>query len=152
MDSDHRYARLVADEAPNIVHEEVHFTFKEGLEVLPRVVTAMETTDASMIRAGVPLYLLSKHISARGFKVVLCGEGADESMAGYRLFEQYHVDDSEQFSHDLQRRLFSIETSELQRVDRCTSAHGLEARVPFMDVSFVKTLMGIAAEQVRWYT
>ncbi len=86
MDSDHRYARLVADEAPNIVHEEVHFTFKEGLEVLPRVVTAMETTDASMIRAGVPLYLLSKHISARGFKVVLCGEGADESMAGYRLF------------------------------------------------------------------
>jgi asparagine synthase (glutamine-hydrolysing) len=149
MDSDHRYARLVADEAPNIVHEEVHFTFKEGLEVLPRVVTAMETADASMIRAGVPL---SKHISARGFKVVLCGEGADESMAGYRLFEQYHVDDSVQFSHELQRRLFSIETSELQRVDRCTSAHGLEARVPFMDVSFVKTLMGIAAEQVRWYT
>ncbi|KAL9184044.1 hypothetical protein ACHAXT_002130 [Thalassiosira profunda] len=100
-----------------------------------------------MLRAGVPLYLLSKHIAEKGFKVLLCGEGADESMAGYRLFEEYSALDSDPFSHELKRRLFNIDTSELQRVDRCTSAHGLEARVPFMDVAYVNTVMGLAAEQ-----
>ena len=152
LDSDCHFARLIAKEATNVVHEEVHFCQEDGLYVLPHVVQRLETTDAAMIRAGVPLYLLSKHISAQGFKVVLCGEGADESMAGYRLFEEYYITDGDQFSHELKRRLFNIDTSELQRVDRCTSAHGLEARVPFLDVTYVNEVMKIKVEEVNSLT
>ncbi|KAL7554230.1 hypothetical protein ACHAWF_017645, partial [Thalassiosira exigua] len=141
------FARLVTQEASNIVHEEVTFSFNDGLRVLPDVVKSIESTDVAMIRAGVPLHILSKHVSARGFKVVLCGEGADESMAGYRLFEDYSAAEGDAFLHELDRRLFNIDTAELQRVDRCTSAHGLEARVPFMDVDYVKVAMGIPAEE-----
>ena len=145
---DCHFAKLVAEEAPNILHEEVRFTSLDGIEALPEVVKSLESSDPAMVRAGVPLYLLSKHISSLGFKVVLCGEGADESLAGYRLFEQYFFNDQNQFEHELNRRLFNIDTSELQRVDRCTSAHGLEARVPYMDVSYVKAVMQIDIDQV----
>jgi len=149
LDSDLHFARLVAEEASNIVHEEVNFTVETGLENLPRVVRCVETDDVAMLRAALPLYLLSKHIASLGFKVVLCGEGADESMAGYRLFEEYSIDDEDEFSTELNRRLFNLDTSELQRVDRCTSAHGLEARVPFMDVSYVKAVLEINPREVR---
>ncbi|KAL7543214.1 hypothetical protein ACHAXR_012513 [Thalassiosira sp. AJA248-18] len=147
LDSDSHYARLVAEATPNIIHKEVEFSFQDCLQDIVHVVQCIETNDLTMIRAGIPLYHLSKHISAQGFKVVLCGEGADEALAGYRLFEEYLVNESDSFSQELNRRLFNIDTSELQRVDRCTSAHGLEARVPFMDVAYVNAVMGISVEE-----
>lgn len=81
-DRDIRYARIVASSRPNIIHEEVTFSFQDGLEVLPFVIHSIETMDVAVVRASVPLYLLSRHISSKKFKVVLCGEGADESFAG----------------------------------------------------------------------
>jgi asparagine synthase (glutamine-hydrolysing) len=150
--TDQAYARLVKEHLPNVQNEEVTFTFQEGLEVLPNVIECLETYDAVSVRAGVPLYLLSKHIKSLGFKVILCGEGADEVFAGYRLFEAFspsNNEDEEAFSSELCRRLKHIDTSELQRVDRCTSAHGLEARVPFLDLAFVATAMRFPNKEVR---
>ena len=118
------------------------------MKVLPEVVRCTETADPAIIRASVPLYLLSKHVSSQGYKVILCGEGADETMAGYRLFESFSITDSDQFTQELNRRLFNIDTSELQRVDRCTSVHGLEARVPFLDIDFVAAVMNTNTEEV----
>lgn len=112
----------------------------------------LETYDPVSVRAGVPLYLLSKHIKSLGFKVILCGEGADEVFAGYRLFEAFrprNSADEEAFHSELCRRLQHIDTSELQRVDRCTSAHGLEARVPFLDLAFVSAAMQFPTIEVR---
>ena len=149
--TDYHYARLVGEEIPNICHEQLSFSFQEGISILPKVIMCLESADPSIVRAGVPLYILSKKVSSKGFKVVLCGEGADESFAGYRLFEKFHPishDDCDQFDKELSRRLLHIDTSELQRVDRCTSAHGIEARVPFMDVDLIKTAMGISLQEV----
>lgn len=41
--------------------------------------------------APVPLLLLSRRVQAEGFKVVLCGEGADELFGGYNLFKEAKV-------------------------------------------------------------
>lgn len=74
------------------------------------------------------------------------------SIKGYRLFEDYQltsVADCSNFASELERRLFNIDTSELQRVDRATSAHGLEARVPFLDLDFVDVVMKINHIEVR---
>src|SRR5690606_4810565 len=38
--------------------------------------------------APLPLYLLSKKVSDQSFKVVHCGEGADEFMLGYPVFNK----------------------------------------------------------------
>uniref|UniRef100_A0A7S1BSN8 Glutamine amidotransferase type-2 domain-containing protein n=1 Tax=Corethron hystrix TaxID=216773 RepID=A0A7S1BSN8_9STRA len=144
---DCHHANLVNKHISKIRHHEVVFTFDEGMAVLPHVIQCLETCDAVCIRAAVPLFLLSKHISSLGFKVVLCGEGADESTAGYRLFEEFLPTcptGSSLFLQELNRRLINIDTSELQRVDRCTSAHGLEARVPFLDLDFVQEMMNVS--------
>jgi len=150
--TDQAYARLARDHLSNVHHKEVTFTFQEGLEALPHVIECLETYDPVSVRAGVPLYLLSKHIKSLGFKVILCGEGADEVFAGYRLFEAFrprNSADEEAFHSELCRRLQHIDTSELQRVDRCTSAHGLEARVPFLDLAFVSAAMQFPTIEVR---
>ncbi|WNI28141.1 asparagine synthase (glutamine-hydrolyzing) [Streptomyces sp. ITFR-6] len=38
--------------------------------------------------AFVPMYLLSRHVSDAGIKVILSGEGADEAFLGYSLFRE----------------------------------------------------------------
>ncbi len=46
-------------------------------------------TETPMMRtAPVPLFLLSKLVRQRGYKVVLTGEGADEFLAGYDIFKE----------------------------------------------------------------
>ena len=46
-------------------------------------------TETPVLRtAPAPLMLLSKHVHASGFKVVLTGEGADEVFGGYDLFKE----------------------------------------------------------------
>jgi len=101
-----------------------------------------------VVRAAVPLYLLSRHISRLGIKVLLCGEGADELFGGYRLYESYQPGDTTDFKIELNRRLKNIDTSELQRVDRCTAAHGLEARVPFLDIHFAQVALELDPKHV----
>ena len=147
--NDYNYAKKVVQHLTNIEHEEFKFSLNDGIAILPEVIRCLETDDVVCIRAGVPLYLLSKYIGSRGFKIVLCGEGADESMAGYRLFERFSLEEEEDFQNELKRRLINIDTSELQRVDRCTSAHGLEARVPFLDLNFVQRIMEFNPSEVR---
>ena len=41
--------------------------------------------------APVPLFLLSKEVAERGFKVVLTGEGADEILCGYDSFKELRL-------------------------------------------------------------
>lgn len=72
-------------------------------------------------------------------------------MAGYRLFEEY-MDSVDEFHQEVWRRTVNIDSSELQRVDRCTSAHGLEARVPFLDVDYVAEVMRLDDNEVRSFS
>jgi asparagine synthase (glutamine-hydrolysing) len=124
------------------------FTFDtaEALSVLKDVIFQIESYDVGLVRVAVPLYLLSKKTASHGCRVVLVGEGADEVFGGYALFRAYspHGDsnfDANAFKCELERRLTSISASELHRVDRCTMAFGVEARVPFLDASFLRIAM-----------
>ena len=62
--------------------------------------------------AFVPMYMLSKHVSSQGIKVVLTGEGADESFLGYNIFketlvrEQWHDFDNVEQKADVLKRLY----------------------------------------------
>lgn len=126
------------------VHTEVSFCTSEGLAALPHVVRHLETYDVIAVRAAVSLFLLAKHVSECSFKVVLCGEGANEAFAGYSLFERFDDGDLQCFRDEMARRLNAIDSGELLRVDRCTMAHGIEARVPILDVDFLDVAMSIS--------
>ncbi len=74
------HARAVA-RAVGAEHVEVEFGEKDFIELLPKVVAALDDPVADY--ASLPTYKLGQSAAAAGLKVVLCGEGGDELFAGY---------------------------------------------------------------------
>lgn len=60
----------------------VEMTSRTMVDVFPELIRAAEAPTIDLTCAS--MILLAKRVHADGYKVVLSGEGADESMAGYR--------------------------------------------------------------------
>jgi asparagine synthase (glutamine-hydrolysing) len=118
-------ARYLATE-----HHERVYTAEEATRSLPDVVAAIEAFDPSLVRSAVPNHMLAE-FTAEHVKVVLTGEGADELFAGYEYMREF--DDPDELHRELVRSVEGLHNLNLQRCDRVTMAHGLEARVPFLD-------------------
>jgi asparagine synthase (glutamine-hydrolysing) len=97
---------------------------------LPQILYHLESFDQDLVRSAVPCYYVSQ-LAAKHVKVVLTGEGADELFAGYDYHKEY--ENPSALQAELRRSVLSMHNINLQRVDRMTMAHGLEARVPFLD-------------------
>jgi asparagine synthase (glutamine-hydrolysing) len=126
-------------------HHEIHFTIEQGIEILDKLVWHLETYDVTSIRASTPMYFLSKAITDLGIKVVLSGEGADEIFGGYLYFR--NAPSTVDFQKETIERVQKLFTADLLRADKSTMAHGLEARVPFLDKDFLDVAMLIKAEE-----
>ena len=133
--TDLEYARKVAEHIGSN-HTEVYFTEQEGLQAIEDVIYTTETWDTTTIRASVGQYLVSKYISNHtDCKVVLVGEGPDEVCSSY-LFNYYSPKDK---LHDTAKEYVkNIHMYDGRRADRCTARWGLEARIPFLDLEFIK--------------
>lgn len=67
-------------------HHEVTVAAGSIAEVFPDVVAHAESV---LLRsAPAPMFLLSRLVSERGYRVVVTGEGADEMLAGYDIFRE----------------------------------------------------------------
>ncbi|TRX00962.1 asparagine synthase B [Flavobacterium gawalongense] len=137
-------ARKVADYL-GTEHHEIHFTIEEGIKILDKLIWHLETYDVTSIRASTPMYFLSKAITDMGIKVVLSGEGADEIFGGYLYFR--NAPSTEDFQKETIERVQKLFTADLLRADKSTMAHGLEARVPFLDKAFLDMAVRIKAEE-----
>lgn len=137
-------ARKVADFL-GTEHHEIHFTIEQGIEILEKLIWHLETYDVTSIRASTPMYFLSKAITDCGVKVVLSGEGADEIFGGYLYFR--NAPSTVDFQKETIERVQKLFTADLLRADKSTMAHGLEARVPFLDKDFLDVAMTVEAEQ-----
>lgn len=126
-------------------HHEVHFSVQQGIEILDKLIWHLETYDVTSIRASTPMYFLSKAIAELGVKVVLSGEGADEIFGGYLYFR--NAPSTEAFQQETIDRVQKLYTADLLRADKSTMAHGLEARVPFLDKAFLDMAMCIKGEE-----
>ncbi len=132
---DNIYAKKVADYIGSI-HTTVNITPEEALNSLKDVIWATETFDITTIRASTGQYLISKYISENtNFKVVLSGDGSDEVTSGY--LENFLAPNLQELEYNAVERVKNIHYYDVLRADRATSIHGLELRVPFLDVSFV---------------
>jgi asparagine synthase (glutamine-hydrolysing) len=91
------------------------------------------------------MYFLSKAITDKGIKVALSGEGADEIFGGYLYFR--NAPSVMDFHKETIERVQKLFTADLLRADKSTMAHGLEARVPFLDKAFLELAIKIKPEE-----
>ena len=136
-------ARVVAGFLDTEHHEKV-YTAEEALEVLPTVVRTIESFDPSLVRSAVPNYLLSE-MTSEHVKVVLTGEGADEIFAGYEYLGLGDFASQAELHDELVRTIESLHNLNLQRADRVTMAHGLEGRVPFLELDMIELGLALPA-------
>ena len=131
---DLRAARRVAEHLGTHHHEYV-YTPSEAVDVLETVVAHLESYDPALLRSAIPSFFLSR-LASQHVKMILNGEGADEAFAGYGYLAA--IDDPAALQRESVRLLSGLHNLNLQRLDRMTMAHGLEGRVPFLDVEFLE--------------
>jgi asparagine synthase (glutamine-hydrolysing) len=126
----------------NANHIEVQFDAGEAIDAIPEVIKHLESYDCTTIRASVPMFLLCREVAKRGqHKVLLSGEGADELFGGYLYLHGAPTVDA--FQAETIQLLNNIHQFDGLRADRCTAAHGLELRVPFLDTKLTDYVLSI---------
>lgn len=119
----------------NTTHHEYVYTREEMESILPEVIYHLESFDAPLVRSSIPGFLVSR-LAQPFVKVILTGEGSDELFSGYHYLKS--ITDSEKLFSELVRITSGLHNTNLQRTDRMTMAHSLEARVPFLDPEVVE--------------
>ena len=126
------------------VHHTLTFTIQEGLDALSDVIYHLETYDVTTVRASTPMYLMARRIRAMGIKMVLSGEGSDELFGGYLYFHK--APDARALHEETVRKLDKLHLFDCLRANKAMSAWGVEARVPFLDRSFIDVAMNLNPE------
>jgi asparagine synthase (glutamine-hydrolysing) len=85
------------------------------------------------------MFLLARKIKAMGVKMVMSGEGADETLAGYLYFHK--APNGQELHEELVRKVDALPMYDCLRANKATMAHGLEARVPFLDRDVLDVVM-----------
>ena len=138
---DLHYARLAADYLGTI-HHDVIVSPKELFAALSRVIYHLESFDALLVRSSITNFLVAQR-AANYVAAVFSGEGGDELFAGYEYLGSLPAD---QLAGELLDITGRLHNTALQRVDRCTAAHGLVAHVPFLDPGVVECALRIPTE------
>ncbi len=116
-------------------HHELIYTAQDVERALPEVVARLESFDAPLVRSAIPMWFIAR-LASKHVKVALTGEGADEAFAGYAYLASFGG--GEALRGELDRITERLQDTNLQRADRMTMAHGLEARVPFLDAALLR--------------
>ncbi|CAN5832373.1 asparagine synthase B [soil metagenome] len=122
-------------------HHELQFTAADIAGAFDEVIYHLESPDVDLVRSAVPTHFAAL-LASRHVKVTLTGEGADELFAGYAYHKPYAAQPVA-LAAEITRSLGTMHNINLQRVDRITMAHGLEARPPFLDrdlIAFAQTI------------
>jgi asparagine synthase (glutamine-hydrolysing) len=86
---DESHYQQLAVEALQTDHQMIHCRLEDIGRVFPDVVWHAERPV--LRTAPAPMFLLAQLVRSEGFKVVLTGEGADETLGGYDVFKEAKV-------------------------------------------------------------
>jgi asparagine synthase (glutamine-hydrolysing) len=143
---DYRYAAAYADKTGYDLRM-VPFDPQsdDAFFMIDEVVAVTESFEPNLIRGAVCSLAAALHMHQDGFRVALCGEGADELFCGYAplevAFHESHADGQPVRDEclDLMNRV------SLQRVDRCSMRYQIETREPFLDPAVVNYSLNLNA-------
>lgn len=118
-----------------------HITVSEAelLKTIPEVIWTIESFEPNHIRGGCLSYILSREVSRAGYRVALCGEGADELFGGYPEFGLALINGERPSTVDsmITRYIRELHKTQLKRVDRTSMRFALEVREPYLDKAIV---------------
>ena len=138
---DLKYAREVAEYIGSN-HTEVVVTEQEMFDIIPELISTIESYDTTTVRASIGNYLLGKYILANSSaKVIFNGDGSDELFGGYLYMNK--CPDAIEFDRETRRLLKDIHLFDVLRSDKSISSNGLEPRTPFLDKSFANYVLSI---------
>jgi asparagine synthase (glutamine-hydrolysing) len=115
------------------------------LALIDEMVQTVETFEPSVLRDSFCTWLISAQMQKDGYRVALCGEGADELFAGYIPLELAFADGETSGTFVRDQCLGGMHRTNLQRLDRTAMHHQLEAREPFLDTTVVAYALSLAA-------
>jgi len=141
---DLKYARKVADSL-GTDHTEVIVEVEDAIAAIPQVIYDTETYDITTIRASTMMWLLCNWISNNSSDIVIfSGEGSDELFCGYLYF--HNAPNEYEASKESYRLIKQLYLYDVLRADRSVSCHGLELRVPFLDIEVLHFALSVPAE------
>ena len=133
------YANLVAKHIDS-EHIVIDFDPVKALKLIPKVIEAIESYDITTVRASTVQYYLISEVK-KYIPCVLNGDGSDEVSGSYLYF--HNAPNDKAFNDECIKLLEEIHRYDVLRVDRTIAAHGVEARVPFLDVDYVNSYLSI---------
>jgi len=123
----------------DLPHRHISVTKQELLDLVPEVISTIESFEPNHIRGGTLSYVLSREVSRAGYRVALCGEGADELFGGYAEIARAIASELPDRAVEaiLQRFVIELNRTQLQRVDRTSMRFALEMREPLLDAAII---------------
>ena len=138
---DLKYAKIVAEYIKS-EHHELILSESEMMGGIENTIYQLETWDTTTIRAGTPMFLLSKHIKKNfDTTVIYSGEGSDECSGSYLYF--HNAPSCDTFKNETTRLMEDLSHFDVLRCDKSIAGAGLEVRVPFLDKDFLQYYMNI---------
>lgn len=142
---DLRMARVVAEHC-GVELREVTIPAPTAAD-LARVIGHIEQPSKAQVEIGWPCLVLAERIRADGFRVVFTGEGSDELWASYGF--AYHGLQRKGW-HDYRADLFRTQhRKNFPRCNKIFMAHGIEARLPFLNPTLVAHALRLTREAVQ---
>lgn len=117
----------------------------EAFDSIGEVVAITESFEPNLIRGAVAANLAASAMHRDGFRVALCGEGADELFCGYAPLEIVFHESAAAGQPVRDECLSLMSRVSLQRVDRTSMRHSVETREPFLDPAVVNYALNLDA-------
>ncbi len=113
---------------------------------LPHILTALEELHPMNLAIAIPLFFATQLAKHEGKVIVLCGQGADESLGGYRRYVNILETKgyTELYSH-LQNDVIGLSIG-LQRECAISTATHVEFGFPYLDRTVLQFLLQLPAE------
>ena len=111
-------------------------------KVLPEVIRCIEINGPVQVETAIPVYLAAKKASEDGIRVLFNGQGPDELFAGYPWYPAIAQKDGYVRLHaKLWQDVALSYADTLEREDKAAMAHGVELKVPYLDLDLVRIAM-----------